>query len=170
VLAVVDHVPRRAVGRLPDEDAVRGSGRLQAGRRVDDVARNHSFASLGAGVDADQRLAGVDGGANLERAVLDDAVADGERRTHRALGVVLVRERRAEDSHHRVADELLHRASALLELFAQALVIRAEDRLDVLRVERLSARGEADEVREQHRHDLPLAARCYVHTNRSSRP
>jgi hypothetical protein len=86
-----------------------------------------------------------------------DPVADGERRAHGALGVVLVRQRRAEDGHHRVADELLHRAAPLLELFAQTLVIRAENRLDILGVERLGTRGEPDEVREQDGYDLALA-------------
>ena len=95
--------------------------------------------------------------AHLELAVLGDPVADRERRANRALGIVLVRDRRAEHRHHRVADELLHRAAALLELGAQPLVVRPQDRLDVLRVERLGARGEADEVGEQHRHDLALA-------------
>ena len=108
-------------------------------------------------VDVDERLAGVHRDAHLELAVLDDPVADRERRAHRALGIVLVRDRRAEHRHHRVADELLHGAAALLELGAQPLVVRAQDRLDVLRVERLGARGEADEVGEEHRHDLALA-------------
>ena len=40
-------------------------------------------------------------------------------------------------------------------------MVRAEDRLDVLRVERLGARSEADEVGEEHRHDLALAARAH---------
>ena len=47
---------------------------------------------------------------------LGDRVADRERRADRALGVVLVRDRRAEQRHHRVADELLHRAAVALEL------------------------------------------------------
>ena len=87
-------------------------------------------------------------------------VADRERRADRALGIVLVRRRRAEERHHRVADELLDRAAVPLELGADALVVGAEDRLDVLRVERLRARREADEVAEDDRDDLALAARC----------
>ena len=43
--------------------------------------------------------------------VLDCELADRERRTHRALGVVLVRDRCAEERHDRVADELLDGSS-----------------------------------------------------------
>ena len=63
----------------------------------------------------------------------------------------------------RVADELLDRAAEALELGAQPLVVRPEHRLDVLGVELLGARGEADEVGEEHRHDLALAARAQLH-------
>ena len=53
-------------------------------------------------------------------------VADRERRPHRPLGVVLVRDRRAEERHHRVADELLDRSAETLELGAQMRVVRRE--------------------------------------------
>ena len=70
-----------------------------------------------------------------------------------------MRERRTKERHHRVSDELLHRAAETLELGTQTLVIRAQNRLDVLRIELLSARGEPDQIGKQHRHDLTLAAR-----------
>ena len=76
----------------------------------------------------------------------------------RALGVVLVRGRRAEERHHRVADELLDGAAVALELGADALVVRAEERLDVLGVELLGPLREADEVAEDDRDDLALSA------------
>ena len=66
-------------------------------------------------------------------------VADRERRPDRALGVVLVRGRGAEERHDRVADELLDGAAVSLELGANALVVGAEERLDVLRIHRLGA-------------------------------
>ena len=72
-----------------------------------------------------------------------------------------MRDRRAEERHDRVADELLDSSSVALELGAQPLVVRPQDRLDVLGIQRLGARGEADEVGEQHRHDLALAARAH---------
>ena len=92
-------------------------------------------------------------------ALLADPVADRERRADGALGVVLVRDRRAEDGHHRVADELLDRAAEALELGAQARVVGPQERPDVLWVELLGARREADEVGEEHRDDLALLAR-----------
>ncbi len=91
-------------------------------------------------------------------------VADRKRRADGALGIVLVRDGRAEHRHHRVADELLDGAAALLELRSQPLVVRPQDRLDVLRIERLGARREADEIGEENRDDLPLPS----HRSRST--
>ena len=67
-----------------------------------------------------------------------------------------MRDRRAEQRHHGVADELLHRAAEALQLRAQALVVRSEQRADVLGIHPFRPRCEADEVCEQHRHDLAL--------------
>ena len=49
-------------------------------------------------------------------------------------------------------------AAEPLELRADPLVVRREDVADVLGVELLGARGEADEVDEEHGHDPPLLA------------
>ena len=49
------------------------------------------------------------------------------------------------------------------ELFAEALVIRPQHGRDVLRVERLGPRCEADEVGEEDRDDLALLARRRAH-------
>ena len=81
-----------------------------------------------------------------------------KRRTDRALRIVLVRDRRAEDRHRRVADELLHGAAVAFELRTYAGVVAAELGGDVLRVELLRARGETDQIGEQDRDDLPLPA------------
>ena len=75
----------------------------------------------------------------------------------------------AEDGHHRVADELLDGASVALELGTQLFVVGPQDRIDVLGVERLRTRGEADEVGEEHRDDLPLPARLVRHDRYLSR-
>ena len=88
--------------------------------------------------------------------LVEDPVADGERRSHCALGVVLVRDRGAEHRHHRVADELLHRAAEALELVAQPRVVRPEQRAHLLGIHALRARGEADEVGEEDGDDLAL--------------
>ena len=99
----------------------------------------------------DERLAGRDADPDLELALLGERVADRERRAHRALGVVLVRDRRAEHRHDGVADELLDRAAEALELRADARVVRLEQPPHVLGVHRLRPRREADEVAEEAR-------------------
>jgi hypothetical protein len=50
------------------------------------------------------------------------------------------------------------RAAETLELGADAGVVRAQDRLHVLRIERLRPRGEADEVAEEDSDDLAFSA------------
>ena len=156
-LAVVDRVAGRAPRRLADEDAVDRRVRLEPRSGVDDVARDHALALLRPRAERDERLARVDADTELELGLLvEDPVADGERRADGALGVVLVRDRGAEDRHHGVADELLDRAAEALELVAEPSVVRAEQRAHLLGIHLLGARGEADEVGEEHRHDLAL--------------
>ena len=84
---------------------------------------------------------------------------DRERSTDGSLRVVLVRGGRAEERHDRIADELLDGAAVALELRADAFVVRTQDRLDVLGIHRLGLRREPDEVAEDDRDDLALAAR-----------
>ena len=79
-----------------------------------------------------------------------------ERGADGALGVVLVRDRHAEVRDDRVADVLLDRAAAALELGAEAGVVELEQREHVLRVELLGERGRADEVDEDERVELAL--------------
>ena len=124
VIAVVDHVPSRAEGRFADEDSIRRRSALQARGGVHDVARDHPLSQLWTRIDVDERVPGVHGDADFELAVVGDPVADRQRRAHRPLGIVLVRDRRAEHRHHGVADELLHGAAAVLELRPQPFVVR----------------------------------------------
>ena len=168
-LRVADHVAGRAIGRLVDEDPVHRRRVLQPGRGVDDVARGHPLALTGASPEGHQRLAGGYGDPHLEPPVLGHRVADGQRGAHRAFWIVLVRGGSAEDGHHRVADELLDGASVALELGTQLFVVGPQDRIDVLGVERLRTRGEANEVGEEHRDDLPLPARLVRHGRYLSR-
>ena len=82
---------------------------LDPRRGVDEVARDHA---LPLGTERDRDLAGQDAGPGGERGIeLGDGGDEVERRAHRTLGVVLVRDGRAPDGHHRVADELLDRAA-----------------------------------------------------------
>ena len=157
-LSVIDDLPRRAVRRLVRKDPVGRRGALQASRRVDDVAGGHSLSRLGASVQPDERLAGRNGGSHLDVVLVDRPVAYRKAGADCALGVVLVCDRGAEKGHHRVADELLHGPAVAFELRAEALVVRGEQRLHVLGVELVGTLGEADEVAEDHRDDLSLAA------------
>jgi hypothetical protein len=79
-----------------------------------------------------------------------------------ALGIVLMRERRPEDGHHRVTDELLDRAAVALDLLAQASVVGTDAGANVLRVSRFRGGSEANEIAEEDGHDLALLAnrRC----------
>ena len=117
---------------------------------------SHAFALGRPSAERDQGLAGRDADSHLEVALLTDPVADRERRANRPLGIVLVSGRRAEERHHRVADELLDRPAAPLELRAQPRVVRLEHGAHVLGVELLGPRREADEVGEEDGHDLAL--------------
>ena len=76
-----------------------------------------------------------------------------------ALGVALVRDRRAPDRHHGVADELLDHAAVALDHRAGALEVARQQLAHLLGVARLGQRGEADEVEEQHRADPALGHR-----------
>src|SRR5262249_34515724 len=134
---VVDHVGRRPVRRLADKNTVERRRSLQPCSGVDDVAGCHRLSLARTGVEADQRLTGVDTDAPLELGglLLAGPVANRERRAHRTLGVVLVRDGRAEERHHRIADELLHRPAVALELAPYMRVVRIEKRADVLWIE-----------------------------------
>ena len=81
-----------------------------------------------------------------------------------------MRGRRAVDGDDRVADELLHRPAVALEVPPERLVVAAQQRAHVLRVELLGARGRADEVDEDRRHDLPLLARPRCATSGAPQP
>ena len=154
---VVDGVAGCAPCRLPDQDAVDRCVRLEPRRRVDDVAGDHALALLRPRAERDERLPGVDADTELELGLLvEDPVADRECCSHRALGVVVVRDRGAEHGHHGVADELLDRAPEALELVAQPRMVGPEQRAHLLGIHALGARGEADEVGEEDGDDLAL--------------
>ena len=91
-LLVRDRVRRRAIRRLSDEHAVDGCRRLEAGRRVDDVAGDHCLARRPRVHRSDERLTCVDRDAHLAHPSRRARVADRERRPNRPFGVVLVRD------------------------------------------------------------------------------
>ena len=155
----------RCISRLlTDQDAVRRRRRLQPRRSVDNVARDDSLSSLGLCAERDDRLARVDGEPYLQVECrigfvhLRDRGAYGQSCPHGTLGIVAVRDRRAEDRHDRVADELLDRSSERFDLGSQTRVVRTEDRTNVFGIELLGPSGEPDEVDEQDGDDLSLLA------------
>ena len=75
------------------------------------------------------------------------------------LGVVLVRDRRAPDGHHRVADELLDGAAVALDDAPRVLEVAGEELPHLLGVAGLREGREADEVGEEHRDEPPLGLR-----------
>ncbi len=148
---------RRAPGRLPHQDRAGRRGRLEPGRGVDEVARDHALVG---GADGHRRLAGqhprAGGDAGAQRA---DRVDQVERRPDRALRVVLARHRRAPDRHDRVADELLDRAAVALDDVARQVEVAGQELPRLLRVAALGERREADQVGEQDRHEAALGDR-----------
>jgi hypothetical protein len=89
-------------------------------------------------------------------------IVDGERGADRALGLVAVRQRRAEHGHDAVAEVLVDPAAVLLDDAVDPLEEAAEQRVHVLGVELPAQRGVAGEIGEEH-HDLaPLAHRLVV--------
>jgi hypothetical protein len=135
---VVDGVTRGAIRGLVRDDAVDGRRALQSCGGVHDVPGRHPLAGIRTCVERHEGFPGRDPHAELETFV-DGEVADRERRANRALGIVLVRRRSAEKRHNRVADELLDGAAMSFELGANALVVGAQESLDILRIHRLGA-------------------------------
>ena len=157
LLAVLDRVTRHAVRGLADQDPAGGRERLETRGRVDDVAGDDSLARARLGVERDERLAAVDRDPEFELG--RERVADRECGADGAFGVILMRHRRAERGHDRIADELLDRSAESLDLRAYAFEVRALKRAHVLRIELLRLRREADQVAEEDRDQLPLLAR-----------
>jgi hypothetical protein len=161
----LDGSSREAAGLLSDQDLA-GPGRLLETRSdVDDVARSQPL--LGSRDD----FARIDARAELQ----GDAVVALElavqglqlrvqlcRRAKRAQRVVLVQGRHAEDGHDGVADELLDRASVVLDCAPGALEVARHHPAERLGVELLAQRGRARHVRKENGDrlaDLPRGGR-----------
>jgi hypothetical protein len=70
-------------------------------------------------------------------------VPDRQRGQHRPLRIILMRDRRPEQRHYRITDELLHRPAEPLQFGPQPRVKRRQQRTDILRVHLLGPGGEA---------------------------
>ena len=130
-------------GRLADDDpgAVLLVQRLEPGAQVHRVA-DHGVAHDRVGADvAGHHLAAVDADADVQ-ARPPERLPFGiqhverpdhlQRRLHRVLGVVRVVERRAEERHHHVADELVERAVVREHHLHHAREVLVQLRDDVL--------------------------------------
>jgi len=140
--------------RLAHEHLARLRDRLDAGRRVDDVACDHALAL---GADRHRGLTGEHARAGPKVSDPDlvterrDSGNGVERRADGSLGVVLRCGRRAPDGHHGVADELLDRAAVQRDQPAAGVEVAREELSHLLLVAPLGQRGESDEVGEEDR-------------------
>ena len=145
--------------RLADEDASGLRRALDARGRVHEVAGDHPVPFR---PERDRCLAGEHPGprSQLGRTELlaeqRDSGDEVERRAHRTLGIVLLRDRGAPDRHDGIADELLDRAAIALDDLPRAVEISSEDLSCLLRVTVLRCGREPNEIGEQHRHQAAL--------------
>ena len=155
----------RSLRHVTDQDGAGTGSGLDPGCSVDEVARDHSL-SLGA--QCHGGLAGEHAGAGLERVCQRrDGIDEVECGADCAFGVVLVRDRRAPDGHHGVADEFLDRAAVALDDLPCGVEVVREELARVLRVAALRRGREADEVGEQDGDEAALGRRSRCHSSRT---
>ena len=153
-----DRLAGGPLGRLAHEDRPGRRDRLEAGRRVDEVARHHALVRR---TEGDRGLAGQDADARLDRRPQRAHRVDQvQARPDRALGVILAGGRRTPHGHHRVADELLDGAPVQGDDAAGQVEVAGQELPGVLRVATIRERGEADEVGEQDGDEPPFGDWC----------
>ena len=145
------------IGRQPergraDQDLARLGGLLEPRRDVQRLARRERGVAV-----LDDHLARLDADPHGELAVarLDDL----HRRPHGALGVVLVRDRDAEDREDGVAGELLDRAAVRVDVRLRAVEEPRHASPGDLGVARGDEQARVDEIDEQRGRELPLHTR-----------
>ena len=135
--------------RGPDQDLT-GLGRLlESCRHVQRLAGREGRVAV-----LDDDLAGLDPDPYGQLAVA--AFHDRDCRSHRALGVVLVSRRDAEDRQDRVAGELLDRAAVRVDVRPDAVEEPRHLPPGDLGITRGDERSRVDEVDEHRRRELPL--------------
>ena len=147
---VFDCVARELMGERADQDLTGLRALLKSGGHVHGVAADHELAIVGCRRDG---LAGVDAHADLE---LGPAVPDLERGANRALWVVVVHHRHAEDDHRRISGELLHGPAVCGGYLADAHEVARHHRAHHLRVALGRNLRRAHHVGEEDGHDLAL--------------
>ncbi len=149
--------------RLP-QDARSDEHRPQFGRGLHSRRNVRRVAEhFAGGVDHDGAALDADAGGKLRRArsgvpgvEAGERALDGERRAHRALGVVLLRLRIAEQGHQSVAEFLQHVAANSRHRVRGLAEIGADQVAPVLGAEPRRQTRRADEIAEHHRDRTPL--------------
>jgi hypothetical protein len=154
-LLVLDRAARRAHGALADGDAPRPSRALQPGGDVDHVSHHGVVLADRAG----EHLPGVHAHAQVEVHAIGQVLVHVPHRglhaepgAHRALLVVLVGDRRAEDRHDVVAYVLVDGPAVALDLRSEPHQHAVDERLHGLGVHALRHGGVAGQVGEQDGH------------------
>jgi hypothetical protein len=157
------HQPRR---RLADQDRPRRRELLEARREIGGVA-DRGVVHLQVVADrADHHRPGIEtdarrqGDAALALQLLVEVgqrVADPQRREHRPLRRVLVRDRRAEERHEAVAGELIDDPLEPVDLVHREGDVLVEYLAVDLRIEAARDRGRSGEIAEQYGYLLALA-------------
>jgi len=139
---------------LTDEDRARRGHALEARCGVHDVARDKTLVG---GTDGDRSFSGQHSGSCLDPGTeRPDAVDQVQRGADGSFGVVVMRDRRAPDGHHGVADELLDRPAIAADDLLALLEIARQEFADGFGVTALGERREPDEIGEQDRHQATL--------------
>jgi hypothetical protein len=137
----------------PDEHLTRLRRGLESTRAVDHVAHGRVVAA-GAQC-ADEHLAGVDTDAQLQGSLVvgggpvRQCSLHSQARAYRALSVVFVRDRRAEESEDGVTDDLVDATSEGGDVEHETLEASVDEVLHTLWISGLGDRREADDIREE---------------------
>ena len=164
--AGVEVIGDEPVGGFADHDVSALGALLQARGDVGGVSDRGVVHPEVAADAADDDEPAIEALAHLERqgalalqftAIVLEGALDAERGAHRPLRMVLVSDRRAEERHDAVAEELIHRAFVPMDLGQHELERARHERVHVLRVESGGERGEAGDIHEQNGDLLTLA-------------
>ena len=158
-LLVVEDGQRRLIGPVPDHHTHLGSDRLDAGGGVDRVPERNPSPELAA-IPRRTRASPVLiptlslSGPPPTASRLLRPLGDPKASPHRALRIILMSGRYAEDANHGIADELLDRSAERFDRTPSHREVRVEHPADVLGIRGLGGGGETDQVAEQCGDDL----------------
>ena len=156
----------QAMGLGADQDLARSGEAEQPGTEVRGVADGRVVHPEVLADRPHEHEPGVDAHAHAElhpvglsHLLLErrEPILDGERGADGAMGVVLVGDRRAEQRHHTIAEELVDGPLVAVDGLDDDLERPVHDRVDLLGVQALRHRREAGDVAEHDRHLLPLS-------------